>query len=181
MLILMPAPEFTPPPRPTETNLWTGYSSQWVHFWYYFLCVILALAALGGIPFTGGLSAVGLIIPLGLWVSRWWYTRTTVFELTSQRLRIRSGIINRRLEEVELYRVKDYELVQPLMLRMLGLGNLTLVSSDATTPKVYLRAIANAEQVRELLRNAVQSERDRKRVREVDVGAHEDGPEAPPV
>ena len=108
---------------------------------------------------------------------RWWATRTTVYQLTTQRLRIRRGILTRRLDELELYRVKDYVLEQPLLLRLVGLGNLTLVSSDATTPTVILQAIAGAEGVRELLRNAVQTERDRKRVRELDVGAHDDSPE----
>ena len=110
-----------------------------------------------------------MVIPLGLWLIRWWTTRTTVYELTTQRLKIHRGILTRRLEEVELYRVKDYVLEQPLFLRLLGLGNLTLVSSDATTPSIVLRAIAGVAAVREQLRTAVQAERDRKRVRELDV------------
>jgi uncharacterized membrane protein YdbT with pleckstrin-like domain len=158
-----------PPTPPVEIDLWKGHTSQWVHFWYYLFCLLLAIGAVAGIPFTGGLSAAGLILPLAMWLARWWTTRTTVYELTTQRLKIHRGILTRRLEEVELYRVKDYVLEQPLFLRMLGLGNLTLVSSDATTPALMLRAIANVSTVREQLRTAVQSERDRKRVRELDV------------
>jgi len=157
------------PPQPVETELWRGYTSQWVHFWFYFFCLLLAGAAVAGIPFTGGLSAVALIIPLLMWIICWWMTRTTVYELTSQRLKVHRGILTRRLEEVELYRVKDYVMEQPLSLRMLGLGNLTLVTSDATTPSLVLRAIPGVGAVREQLRTAVQSERDRKRVRELDV------------
>ena len=96
-------------------------------------------------------------------------TRTTVYELTTQRLKIHRGILNRRLEELELYRVKDYIMDQPLLLRLLGLGNLTLVTSDASTPRIAIRAIPGVTAVREQLRTAVQSERDRKRVRELDV------------
>ena len=62
---------------------------------------------------------------------------------------------------------------QPLFLRLVGLGNLTLVTSDASTPTVAIRAIANVEEVREKLRTAVQNERDRKRVREMDVDSHD--------
>jgi hypothetical protein len=40
---------------------------------------------------------------------------------------------------------------------------------------VALRAIANVEDVREKLRTAVQAERDRKRVREMDVDSHDEG------
>jgi uncharacterized membrane protein YdbT with pleckstrin-like domain len=160
-----------------EQELWKGHTSQWVHFWYYFFCVLLAAAALAGMPFTSGISAAALIIPLGMWIIRWWMTRTTVYELTSQRLKIHYGILNRRLEELELYRVKDYVMEQPLFLRMLGLGNVTLVSSDASTPRFAIRAIPEVAAVREKLRTAVQAERDRKRVREMDV----DNTSPPPV
>ena len=158
-----------PPAAASENSLWTGHTSQWVHFWYYLFCGLLAAAALGCIPFTGGLSAIGLIVPVVMAGFRWWTNRTTVYELTSQRLRITSGILNRKLEELELYRVKDYAMEQPFLLRMLGLGNLTLATSDASTPSVAIRAIAGVQEVREKLRTAVQNERDRKRVRELDV------------
>jgi uncharacterized membrane protein YdbT with pleckstrin-like domain len=161
--------DITSPLQPAETTLWKGHSSQWLHFWTYAACVVLAAAALGCIPLTGGLSAIGLIIPIVWALVRWWINRTTAYELTTQRLRITHGILNRQLDELELYRVKDYVLVQPLFLRMLGLGNITLLSSDASTPMLELRAIPGADDVREKLRTAVQTERDRKRVRALDV------------
>jgi uncharacterized membrane protein YdbT with pleckstrin-like domain len=163
------------PPSSAETFLWKGHTSQWVHFWYYLFCSLLAGAAIGGIPFTLGLSAIGLVVPLFMWLVRWWITKCTSYELTSQRLKISSGILNRKLDELELFRVKDYAMDQPLFLRMVGLGNLTLVTSDASSPAVTISAIANVEDVREKLRNAVQAERDRKRVREMDVDSHEGG------
>jgi len=152
-----------------EQELWHGHTSQWVHFWYYFFCILLAAAAVAGMPFTGGLSGAAIIIPVVMWSVRWCLTRSTVYDLTSQRLKVRRGILNRRLEEIELYRVKDYVMEQPLHLRFLGLGNLALVSSDATTPRLELKAIPSVGTVREQLRTAVQSERDRKHVRELDV------------
>ena len=164
-------PDETPssPAPALEQELWKGHTSQWVHFWYYFFCLLLVGAAIAGMPFTGGLSGAAIVVPLILWIVRWWVTRATVYELTTQRLKIHRGILNRRLEEIELYRVKDYIMDQPLFLRMLGLGNLTLVTSDASTPTVVIRAIPGVAAVREQLRTAVQSERDRKRVRELDV------------
>lgn len=159
---------------PGESSLWKGHTSQWVHFWYYLFCVLLIVAALVGMPFTAGLSAIGIVLPVGMWLVRWWMTKTTSYELTTQRLKISSGILNRKLDELELFRVKDYSMNQPLFLRMVGLGNLTLVTSDATSPTVAIRAIPNVEAVREQLRTAVQSERDRKRVRELDVDGNGD-------
>ena len=40
----------TPSP---EAVLWKGHTSQWVHFWYYFFCALLAAGALAGVPFHG--------------------------------------------------------------------------------------------------------------------------------
>jgi uncharacterized membrane protein YdbT with pleckstrin-like domain len=108
-----------------------------------------------------------------MWVVRWWVTKCTSYELTTQRLKISSGVLNRKLDELELFRVKDYAMDQPLFLRILGLGNLTLVTSDASSPQVAIKAIPKVEDVREKLRTAVQAERDRKRVRELDVDGSE--------
>jgi uncharacterized membrane protein YdbT with pleckstrin-like domain len=158
---------------PAETVLWSGHTSQWVHFWYYLFCVVLAvgIAFAATIPalFTGGLAYLALIIPLLMWLIRWWVTKCTHYELTSQRLRIRTGILNKVVDELELFRVKDYSMEQPFLLRLIGLGNISMVSSDASHPNVALRAIPGVEDVREKLRTAVQAERDRRRVRELDV------------
>lgn len=158
------------PPLPTpEAILWQGHSSQWVHFLFYFFCTLLAIGCVIAALFTAGFSLIGLIVPAVMWGIRWWMTRSTHYELTSQRLRRTSGIINRRLEELELYRVKDYVMEEPFYLRMLGLGNLSIVTSDSSTPVVAIEAIHDVHDVREKLRSAVQTERDRKRVRELDV------------
>ena len=158
---------------PTETILWSGHTSQWVHFWYYLFCLVIAvgIAFAATIPalFTGGLAYLALIIPLLMWLIRWWVTKCTAYELTSQRLRIRTGVLNKKVDELELFRVKDYSMEQPFLLRLIGLGNISMVSSDASHPNVALRAIPGVEDVREKLRTAVQAERDRRRVRELDV------------
>ncbi|MFO1482651.1 MAG: PH domain-containing protein [Verrucomicrobiaceae bacterium] len=168
----------------SETILWSGHTSQWIHFWYYFFCVLLAggiavAATMFGLA-TAGVGALGylaLFIPVVMWGLRWWITKCTFYELTSQRLRIRSGILNKKVDELELFRVRDYTMEQPFLLRLVGLGNLTMITSDATTPTIAIRAIPDVENVREKLRTAVQAERDRKRVRQLDVDNVEDGHE----
>ncbi len=177
------SPETLPPASSAvpETVLWSGHTSQWVHFWYYFFCVLLAAGIVVGATLValptgvGALAYLALLLPLVMWLARWWLTKSTHYELTTQRLRMKSGILNRRVDELELFRVKDYSMEQPLMLRMVGLGNLTLVTADATTPTVAIRAVPGVESVRELLRNAVQNERDRKRVRQMDIDHVEEG------
>jgi uncharacterized membrane protein YdbT with pleckstrin-like domain len=152
-----------------EETLWKGSTSQLVHVWTY----LLWLAVAGGIIVAGifllnPLIYAALVVPLIGIAVRYLVTRSTVYELTSQRLRKTSGIFNKKLDELELYRVKDSTLEQPLLLRLFGLGNINVVSSDATMPLVLINAVPGAYDMREKLRVAVEAERDRKRVREVD-------------
>lgn len=163
----------SPTPSSPETALWKGTTSQWTNFWYYFLCVLLAagivVSAVVSAAFTAGLAAAGLVIPAGMAAIRWWVTRCTVYELTNERFRVTSGVLHRRQDELELFRVKDYSVDQPFLLRLLGLGNLTMVTADATTPTVRIKAVRGVFEIRDHLRRAVDAARDRKRVRQMDV------------
>lgn len=157
-----------------ETTLWKGGTSQLVHFWIYLFWLVVA----GGIVAAATLMLnpliyAGLAVPVLGMIVRYVLTRSTRYELTSQRLRKTSGILNRKLDELELYRVKDSTLEQPLLLRMFGLGNVTVLSSDATLPLVQISAVNDAYAMREKLRVAVEAERDRKRVREMELSGGE--------
>lgn len=153
-----------------ETSLWKGCTSQILHFWTYFLWLIVAAGiVVAGILFMIPLLFAALVLPFVAMLARYLITKTTVYELTSQRLRKTSGIFDKKLDELELYRVKDSTLEQPFVMRVFGLGNVKVVSSDATMPEVYISGISDSFNVREKLRMAVEAERDRKRVREVDV------------
>jgi uncharacterized membrane protein YdbT with pleckstrin-like domain len=152
-----------------ETSLWKGCTSHLVHFWTYFLWLIVAAGiAVAAVILVIPLLFVALLLPLIGMLARYIITRSTMYELTTQRLRKTSGVFNKQLDELELYRVKDSTLEQPFLLRLFGLGNVMIISSDATMPGVRINGIADAFEVREKLRVAVEGERDRKRVREVD-------------
>jgi uncharacterized membrane protein YdbT with pleckstrin-like domain len=159
-------------PSSSETVLWKGYTSQWIHFGYYMFCVILAAACIAGAFFSQhGWVAIGLVVPLVMWAIRWWITRSTCYTLTTERLLIAHGVLNRREDNLELYRVRDYCVEQPLNLRMLGLGNLKMLTSDPMTPNVTIHAIPEVDKVREEVRRCVEAARDRKRVRQMDLDA----------
>lgn len=110
-----------------------------------------------------------LVIPVFIILWRWLVVKMTKYELTSQRLRTRYGVINKKMDELELYRVRDYRLDQPIYLRIFSLGNIILQTSDSTNPTITIRAIPNSEQVREHIRTYVEACRVRKGVRELDV------------
>jgi uncharacterized membrane protein YdbT with pleckstrin-like domain len=144
-------PSASAPPAP-ETTLWEGRPSQWTNVLWFLACV--------------------LVLPIPLAIYHWLRVRCTTFTLTSQRFRMQSGILNRHLDDLELYRVKDITMAQPLIQRLVGLGTLTMVTSDATTPTVRLSAIPDALAVMDRIRHEVDRVRRERGVRELDV--HDD-------
>tara|TARA_X000000950_G_C13781108_1_gene605118 strand:+ start:410 stop:808 length:399 start_codon:yes stop_codon:yes gene_type:complete len=105
-----------------------------------------------------------VLIPLIVYLK----TRFTIYELTDQIYREKTGILSQKIEELELYRVRDYSVDKPFLMRLFGLGNLTLITSDKTNPRVYMRAIRNVENVRDIFRKHVEEARKATGTKEVD-------------
>jgi uncharacterized membrane protein YdbT with pleckstrin-like domain len=110
-----------------------------------------------------------LVIPLFVILWKWLVVKNMKYELTTERLRLRHGVFNKKLDELELYRVRDYKLDQPFFLRIFSLANIILQTSDRSHPTVIIQAIPDAETLREQLRTYVEACRTRKGVRELDV------------
>lgn len=128
--------------------LWQDRPSPLMHLEFYLSCVLL------------------LPLPFALW--RYVQARTTRYILTQERLICQQGVLHRTSDEVELYRIKDYTIVSPFFYQWFGLSNLVLLTSDQTHPTLVLRGIANAQLVKELIRQQVEVLRTRKGVREID-------------
>jgi uncharacterized membrane protein YdbT with pleckstrin-like domain len=111
-----------------------------------------------------------LVIPLPWALWRWLVTRNTRYALTDQRLKTMRGVFNRITDDLELYRVKDTHFQQSVWQRLVGIGDIVLSTSDATTPTMVLGNIPGASAVRERIRTLVEQRRDAKRVRELDLG-----------
>jgi uncharacterized membrane protein YdbT with pleckstrin-like domain len=136
-----------------ERTVWFGNPSQVINLGSYILL---------GLFFW-------LVIPLFVILWKWLVVKNTKYELTTERLRMRHGVLNKKLDELELYRVRDYKLDQPFFLRLFSLGNVILQTSDKTHPTVLIEAVPNAEELREQLRTHVEACRTSKGVREVDI------------
>ncbi len=91
----------------------------------------------------------------------WSFTR---YELTGQKLIINKGFLNVKEEEIRLYRFVDVTMTQSLFQRMFGVGNLHCATNDRSSGNFVIELIKNPREVKELLSDAVEAERDRKRV-----------------
>jgi uncharacterized membrane protein YdbT with pleckstrin-like domain len=97
-----------------------------------------------------------------------WWPNTRHYVLTNQRIKIRIGVLSRRTDEIELYRVKDVLYTASFFERVWSIGNIQIKSSQVTDQDVTIRSIKNAEQLRETIRQAVQDSRRQFGVREID-------------
>jgi uncharacterized membrane protein YdbT with pleckstrin-like domain len=136
-----------------EKPVWNGSPSQLLNFPVFLAC---------GLTFW-------LVFPLFIAIWKWLVVKNIRYELTTERLRVRYGVLNKALDELELYRVRDYRLEQPLVLRLFSLGNVTVTSTDISQPVFTLRAIRDSDQVREHIRYNVEECRSKKRVRAIDM------------
>lgn len=83
----------------------------------------------------------------------------TEYEVSSERLMYGRGVFSRVTDQLELYRVRDYTLVEPFHLRIFGLSNIILVSSDRTNPRMVLIGIRYGREVLQLIRDRVEYQR----------------------
>ena len=91
----------------------------------------------------------------------WTFTR---YSLTQEKLVIDTGFISRREDEIRLYRILDITLNRPLGQRIWGLGSIRLNTADKSSPEIEIKRIKNAKQVKEMLSDMVERERDEKRI-----------------
>jgi hypothetical protein len=78
--------------------------------------------------------------------------RSTLYTITNQRVMIESGLLSKQLSEIDLRYIDDTNFYQSVMARLLGIGNVTLLSSDKSTPTYVLRNVKDPRGVRELIR-----------------------------
>lgn len=147
-----------------EYPVWTGHPSQWINLLQFLFWGGLALAAL---VLSAYLAAALFVLPVCAGAALWQYlvVKNQVFELTSERLKMHSGVLNKHLSELELYRVTDTQFEQPFLLRLVGLANVHVLSADKTSPAIVIPAIAGARELREQLRDLVETQRTAKGVR----------------
>lgn len=90
--------------------------------------------------------------------------RAVRYRLTAQRLEVERGVLGRRYESIDLWRVRDVVLEQTLLERMRGVGRITVLSTDQVDPELQIGPVASAKALYDRLRDAVAAARKEARV-----------------
>jgi uncharacterized membrane protein YdbT with pleckstrin-like domain len=110
------------------------------------------------------------IVTLGLWlIVRWLKTMGISYRITTRRIVVETGVLSKKLEQIDLYRIADYTVERPFGQRLLGTGNLVLKTFDRTSPELSVRYIkTDVVTLYERVRAATEADKARRGVRMVD-------------
>ncbi|HMN13673.1 MAG TPA: PH domain-containing protein [Bellilinea sp.] len=89
-----------------------------------------------------------------LWEGRPFLSLVENYVITSERIRISTGLLGKEYENYELIRVQDIDITQSMSERMLDLGDIHVRGADPSKSEVILRNINQPQEVYELLRKA---------------------------
>lgn len=106
----------------------------------------------------------------------------TEYTCTPEKFVVQSGILKQREDEIRLYRIMDLTLERTFLQRIFGLGTITCDTVDKSSPQLIIRNVKDSRRVKDLISNAVEEERIKKRVssREFMASEDEDGLEEEP-
>lgn len=147
-------------PRPDqEKDIWHGSPSAMAGAWKLILAALLAaglivLNVLTSIPYL----SVAIWVVVGLLLA--WAILSDLYKpfahhyrLTTQRLFMRHGLLSHVTDQTELIRVDDVRVRQSLWQRMLGIGDVHILSTDTSDADCLLEDVNGPHQVAEIIRD----------------------------
>src|SRR5216683_2438047 len=158
-----------------EETVWRGGVSQWKNFGFFVLQLLLAAAIVVIFTIIQRQSSLEtrnfspyililLAVPIFIAGKRYLKTKNKVYELTTERLKTTEGVFSKVTDTLELYRVKDLEKRQPFFYRLVGVENVALNTSDASSPFILIEAIPSSVGLADKIRNQVEAVRAQKGV-----------------
>jgi uncharacterized membrane protein YdbT with pleckstrin-like domain len=127
--------------------------SQWVNLGWILLGIVLIKTI--AVPFFV------IVKILDVYYLRFEFRERTIIE--------RRGILSVTRQEVHYYRIKSIKVDEPLWMRIFGLANVSIITSDPYKPEIVLYAIPNGISLREYIRLNTDQWRKIEGVREFDM------------
>ena len=88
----------------------------------------------------------------------------TVYKLTEEKLLIETGFFSKKEEEIRLYRIMDLTLRRTFGQRLIGVGTVHCCTADKSTPEFDILSVKKPKEVKNLISDLVEAQRDAKRI-----------------
>ena len=108
-----------------------------------------------------------LTIPALMICFRVVYWSWVKYEISAVQVKYSRGVFQRKVDFLEMYRIKDFDQEQSLVMRMLGLMHIRLMTSDISHPMLELKGIPISN-IADVLRQLIEKSRKENRVYAID-------------
>ena len=98
---------------------------------------------------------LGLGLTVALWlVLKMGNLRTTYYQVTAQRIEWARGILDRKVDNLDMFRVIDLKLRRSFFDRLLGIGTVVLSTTDKSDPEFVFEKVRGARQLYDVIKRA---------------------------
>jgi uncharacterized membrane protein YdbT with pleckstrin-like domain len=141
-------------PRP-ERVLWVGHPSRWNWWLELTLCALLVLLS-GALCWTryARYSVIPACCAAFLYAAVAVKRRSRSFRITSQRVLERTSFFSKHSSEMEIADIRNINLVQSFIQRVLRIGDIQIASASNDKVDVHFAGIYDPESIKERIREA---------------------------
>ena len=167
-------PSRAAPDAPDRKMIYQG-SPSWKAFLGYYLVLAIAAVLLMAIlrfkdsddpPVTTKLFDV--IVPIAIAVAFGFgvtfYRKSIKFRVTTTVIEFERGVLSKRIDVLQLWRIRDVVYKQNLVDRILGIAHVEIVAQDKTNPDLEIVGMPASRQLFEQLRDSIEIQRQAKNV-----------------
>ena len=162
------------PPAQERKMLYDG-SPSWKAFLGYYLVagfvavlMIVILKWKDGAGAAVGTKLLDVVIPIAVAVVFGFglqlYRKSIRFRVTNTVIEYERGMLSKRIDVLQLWRVRDVVYKQNLVDRILGIAHVEVVAQDATNPDLEIVGMPASRQLFEQLRDSIEIQRQAKNV-----------------
>jgi membrane protein YdbS with pleckstrin-like domain len=155
-------------------TIYAGSPSWKAYLGYYLILGFVAIIwmaiwrAIDGTEATLSAKTAHVLIPVAVAVAfgfgLMFYRKSIKFRVTSTVIEWERGLLSKRIDVLQLWRIRDVVYKQNLIDRILGIAHVEIVASDATNPDLEIVGMPASRQLFEQLRDSIEIQRQAKNV-----------------
>lgn len=116
-------------------------------------------------PWMIAAGVAGALVVTAIWLGvLQWLRKALHYRITERTVDYESGLLSRRVETLQLWRVHDIEFRQTFTERMLGIATIVMLTKDKTDEKLELKGLPASRAVFEKLKDASELARQQRTI-----------------
>jgi len=144
-----------------EETIFRGKGSHWSNFGSYLLstlsiflglAIFIYLSRTQIIPYGEYIGLIPVLYGMIKALKAYLRIISTRYNITTERIEIERGLISRRVDHIDMFRLKDVEYRQSIINRLMGIGTVTILSMDSSTPFLEIHGIRSPRAIYDRLK-----------------------------